>query len=184
MDLYAFALLEGLEWDSATTAKIVGGHGEVVRAKGRRFVLARSRGWPVPARNAHTVAFVCVNPSNADAACDDHTVRRCWAYARRDGAVHLVMLNLCAVRSTDPGLLEVEDRMSDPEHAAVAEVARCAHRVVVAWGVPGADFPGRIKQALGALGDKPLWCLGRTKDGHPRHPSRLADTVAFERWTP
>lgn len=183
ISLQAFAQRWALEWDSAITTKIVGGRGEVVRAKGRRFVLVRSQGWPPPANNAHTVAFVGVNPSNADAASDDHTVRRCWAYAKRDGAAHLVMLNLCAVRSTDPVMLVVEDRMSDSEHAAVAEVARAAHRVVVAWGVPGGEsFPRRIKQVLGALGDAPLWCLGCTKAGHPRHPSRLASVVAFEPW--
>lgn len=49
-----------------------------------------------------TVAFIGLNPSTADEHADDPTIRRCLGFAKRWGYGELVMLNLYALRSTDP----------------------------------------------------------------------------------
>lgn len=49
-----------------------------------------------------TILFVGLNPSTADAALDDPTIRRCVGFARAWGFDWLFMGNVNAFRSTDP----------------------------------------------------------------------------------
>ena len=65
-----------------------------------RYRLTRTWG---PA--AHVV-FIGLNPSTADAALDDPTIRRCSAFARSWGFDGLIMLNAWAFRSTHPPALD------------------------------------------------------------------------------
>lgn len=53
-------------------------------------------------RSFPAAVFVCLNPSIADATLDDPTLRKCVGFARRWGCGHLVLVNLFALRATDP----------------------------------------------------------------------------------
>ncbi len=48
------------------------------------------------------VAFVMLNPSTADAAKDDPTIRRCASFARSWGYGSLEVVNLFAYRASEP----------------------------------------------------------------------------------
>ena len=48
------------------------------------------------------IVFVLLNPSTADGRTDDPTVRRCTAFARDWGYEGVVLVNLFAIRGTDP----------------------------------------------------------------------------------
>jgi hypothetical protein len=110
-----------------------------------------------------------LNPSIADHRRDDPTIRRCLGFARAWGYSVLEVRNLFAWRATDPrDLLTAPDatggRRGDRELRAVLD----ADLVVVAWG---AWVPfGRDRQALALLRGRRLMCLGRTRNGGPRHP--------------
>ena len=60
--------------------------------------------------------------------------------------------------------------------------------MVAAWGALGGspDLQRLLKERRDALlpllDGIPLWCLGKTQDGSPRHPSRLGYGVPMERW--
>ena len=133
------------------------------------------------------LAFIMLNPSTADAAEDDPTIRRCIAFARREGAGGLTVGNLFAWRSTDPSALRKCDNPEGPDNAPwLRTIARDAgRRVVCAWGVHGAyrDRAETVLRIMRVEGVECL-CLGRTKQGHPRHPLYLPADAALEPLTP
>jgi len=134
-----------------------------------RYLLTRM--WrPAPAPQ---LVFVMLNPSTADAATDDPTIRRCMRFARDLGYGGIVVVNLFAYRATNPRrLLEVDDPVG-PGNTAVLQsiIGGARHDVVAAWGATGGQF-GREQAILveHIATRRPLQQLGHTKDGHPRHP--------------
>ena len=58
----------------------------------------------------------------------------------------------------------------------ILEVCQKVEQVVVAWGVHG-EIQQRALAVLGLLDNIPLWCLGTTKGGYPRHPLYLPRDV-------
>lgn len=119
------------------------------------------------------LAVIGLNPSTADAFKNDPTVRRVIAFAKLWGYGGIYMLNLFAWRSTDPkGLLEPSDPVGPDNDAALLKHVGLAAVTIAAWGV-GGDILGRDRAVRRLLGDHPLWHLGLTKDGHPKHPLYL-----------
>ena len=130
------------------------------------------------------ICFAMLNPSTADAAVTDPTVERCLRFARAWGAGEVEVVNLFALRSTDPkALYSHPDPVGPDNDEALLAAARCATTVVAAWGVHGA-LHGRGDQVMTALRQTNvrLMSLGRTKDGHPRHPLYLAGSTALEEY--
>lgn len=141
----------------------------------RRYRYSLTRTWDT---DLPTVAFVGLNPSTADARRDDPTVRRCVGFARDWGYGTLILVNLFAFRATDPSeLLDVRDPVGPENDDWLARVAESADKVVAAWGVHGC-LRGRDQAVLGLLPS--VACLGRTREGHPRHPLYLARTTGLE----
>jgi hypothetical protein len=135
----------------------------------RAYRYRLSRRWRPGER---VVAWVMLNPSTADGWRDDPTIRRCIALSRAHGFDALVVVNLFALRATDPRVLRVAaDPVGAGNERAIARAVAGASAVVVAWGVHGALYGrgGAIAAWLAARG-VPVTCLGRTKDGSPRHP--------------
>lgn len=133
----------------------------------------RYRLWRRWAAGGAAVAFVMLNPSTADAAHDDPTIRRCGGFARAWGFAAMVVVNLFALRATDPARLR---RARDPvgrdnDHHIAAAAAGCDH-LVLAWGAHGA-LGGRDRAVLALLAGRRPSCLGLTRAGQPRHPLYL-----------
>lgn len=142
-----------------------------------RYLLTRI--WDPAAR---PVVFVMLNPSTADALEDDPTIRRCTAFARRERAGGLVVVNLFGLRSTDPrALLHHPDPVGRHNDAFVRQATDMADTVVCAWGAAGVtgDRGREVARALAAR-RLPLWCLGRTSTGQPRHPLYLPKNAVLE----
>jgi len=119
--------------------------------------------------DGRVVCFVMLNPSTADALIDDPTVRRCMDFARRWGFTALSVRNLFAFRATEPKeLSSVDDPTGGHRGDVELWMAGTAHLTVAAWG---AKVPfRRDREALEMFKDITLYCLGTTKNGHPRHP--------------
>lgn len=125
-----------------------------------------------------TVGFLMLNPSTADATNDDPTIRRCIGFAKRiagDAAGRLVVVNLFALRSTDPSALVLAEDPVGPENdAAIERALRECGWFVCAWGAqPFVRVHDRAREVMKRFSDGTFSCLGRTVDGHPRHPLYL-----------
>lgn len=130
------------------------------------------------------VVFVMLNPSTADAERDDPTIRRCLGFARREGASMLQVVNLFAYRATDPLELLKQSDPAGPENGGHL-FAACTYPgalVIAAWGAGGTPEHSIRFQELARAWGVSLWCLGRTKDGSPKHPLYVKGTTQLERF--
>lgn len=120
------------------------------------------------------MGFIMLNPSTADAEQDDPTIRRCIGFAKREGCGGLVVVNLFALRATNPADLWATrpDKRHGPRSSFEYDSAirGVTGPLVAAWGADVAKHdPEIVKMAVWYHGAD-LLCLGKTKDGHPRHP--------------
>ena len=121
-----------------------------------------------------TVCFVMLNPSMADAERDDPTIRRCERFAYDWGMGRLVVVNLYALRSTDPKALRRHDNPVGPANEYhVLEAAKEADLLVCAWGNHGGEVGRNLRGWLWERGFNP-YVLALTKAGQPQHPLYIA----------
>jgi hypothetical protein len=162
--------------------------GEPWEGKLYRYTLTRE--WD---KSRPPVVFVMLNPSTADAAQDDPTIRRCITFARRWGHGGLVVLNIFALRSTVPvpnlgnhylgtGMLASNRLAQDKREALVLINETRGRRVVAAWGHHAliyGNWGGSVKPrsrhdwALEQLAGRQIEALALTEDKLPRHPLYL-----------
>lgn len=131
-----------------------------------RYLLQRKTNCPL--RWVKKCTFIMLNPSTADAEKDDPTIRRCIKFAEREGCTKLSVVNLFALRATNPNDLTFYDDPQGPKNFGhiFAEV-ESAHVVIAAWGSHKMAKCRLAKELFKVDGIK---CLGKTKDGSPRHP--------------
>lgn len=118
------------------------------------------------------VLFVMLNPSTADHYTDDRTITRCVGFARNWGYGGLLVGNLFALRSTNPGeLYKSDDPIGPYNDAALGDMAAQVDVIVAAWGNHG-TLRNRGCEVLRMLSGK-RHALQLNKSGHPAHPLRL-----------
>jgi hypothetical protein len=124
------------------------------------------------------IAFIGLNPSTADATHDDPTIRRCTRFAKDWGGGALWMVNLFALRATQPrALFEASDPIGSDNESWLDRAVDTAELTVAAWGNHGVLMNRAASLAQRFHGR--LCALGMTKQGMPRHPLYVrADTVA------
>jgi len=152
-----------------------------------RYTLRRS--WM---GNGGVVNFIMLNPSTADEAFDDPTVRRCVGFAKRWGYCGLVVTNLFAYRATDPKELKallntcdvLQEAIGEENISHLSREAKSAHLVVCAWGDNGSVMPMWLKGVLLMLSIYDLYCIRLTKNGNPVHPVREPYTDSPVLWKP
>lgn len=133
-----------------------------------RFTLTRSWGQPTDP----FLMVIGLNPSTADAAQDDPTIRRCIGFARDWGFGHLVMTNLFTIRTKDPAIMRAEPQpVGQGNDDVLVGIANRAGLVLAAWGVHG-GHQGRAAAVFRRLRKegRTIKSLGTTMDGFPRHP--------------
>lgn len=130
------------------------------------------------------VHFVMLNPSTATEVQNDPTVERCERRARALGFGGFRVTNIFAWRDTDPRKMRAA---ADPVGPCNDETIRAATlwatQTVCAWGTHGAHLHrGTEVHSLLLQTNRPLFHLGMTKDGHPRHPLYVAYTQQPVAW--
>ena len=144
-----------------------------------RYLLTRT--WDDTGRRA---LFIMLNPSTATEIQNDPTVERCERRARALGFGAFRVTNIFAWRDTDPrGLRKADDPVGPENDAAIADSCPWADQIIAAWGTHG-SFQDRGLAVERLLRDMPfpLYHLGLTKEGHPKHPLYIAYTQQPELW--
>lgn len=173
-------LLSGLPVDVDTDLTA---YAEAAFDPSRVYRYALTRTWD-PA--APALPWIMLNPSTADAFQLDPTVRRCIDFSRRWGYGGLAVLNLYALRSTDPrGLRQLHPEPIGQDNDDVIRRVLAAFGsdylvTACAWG-SNAD-PGRARHVLQLTRDtgRTPMCLGRTRSGQPRHPLYVRSVTPLE----
>lgn len=153
-----------------------------------RYTLTRSDYGDAPWLSMHEprLLWIMLNPSTADERQDDPTIRRVKAFTRRLGYSGLTVVNLYALRSTDPrGLWAADDPVGPANDRTIADEAFAAVTddapIIAAWGANAR--PERVAQVLAIPHLAPrLHCLGVTKAGAPRHPLYLRGDAQLVPW--
>lgn len=138
------------------------------------------------------VVWVMLNPSKAGRPLPDGrietdmTFSKCCGFAERWGFGGVELVNLYGYIETESHALDalaaagIDLVGPDNDAHVAAALAGGAGLVVVAWG----GHPLVAERAPVVLAKVPagvdVVCLGRTQEGHPRHPSRLAYATARE----
>jgi hypothetical protein len=151
----------------------------------RKYRYTLSRIWG--AQGQGLLVFVMLNPSTADELTNDPTVERCQRRAILGGFGGLMVVNLFALRSTDPAALKAHpDPVGAENDHHIVQVCRIPGAVVVCgWGTHG-KLKGRDRQVIHLLRqhDIPLHALKVSRDGHPWHPLYVSYDTSPQPWIP
>lgn len=151
-------------------------HATLSRCGTYRYWLERS--WAETGRGF--VNFVMLNPSTADAEKDDATIRKCIGFAQHWGYDGLHVVNLFALRSTDPTALYSHADPVGPENDLFIKAGKLsAEKTIVAWGTHG-KIRGRGEKVLAMLDPARTFRLGRNSDGSPKHPLYVPYAATLE----
>jgi len=156
-----------------TQLSLIGGGAAVAGAEFSDDRTHRLKLWRQWDLSKPAVLFIMLNPSLADEAKLDPTVRKCVGFAERWGHGKLFIGNLYTLISPYPeDVLSGVVPIAPGADQALLDMARLVDRVVVAWGAqPWLTRRAHDVCRLILFAKRgPLWCLGRTKDGWPRHP--------------
>lgn len=144
---------------------------------------ALTRVWDKAGKRVH---FVMLNPSTATEVQNDPTVERCERRARALGFGSFTVTNIFAWRDTDPRNMKAASDPVGPENdAAILKASMAADQIIAAWGTHGA-YLGRgakVEAVLRKL-ETPIYHLGLSKAGHPKHPLYIAYTQQPVLWEP
>jgi hypothetical protein len=95
------------------------------------------------------------------------------------------VVNIFAYRATDPRLMRAQQDPVGPENdAAIVDAVGWGQRLVCAWGSHGAHLGrGLAVEALLRRRGQPLFHLGLTQAGAPKHPLYISYAVQPQLWT-
>ena len=150
----------------------------------RMYRLALGRTWDVSKPSA---LWILLNPATADHDSDDRTTVRLAGYAKSWGFGGFVVVNLFALRTTDPKRLRyAADPVGPGNDDVVLRAATLAgSKPVCGWGNHGA-FGSRaqaVTQMLATNGVR-LTALAVTALGNPTHPLYLPRSLTPSPWQP
>lgn len=122
-----------------------------------------------------------LNPSIADADIDDPTIRRCMGYTMQWGCGGIIVVNLFALRATDPNDLCVSTDPIGPEnYHYIFQASWEAGLTIAAWGIRGV-YLKQDEKVLAQLTNTHYLAL--TKNGSPGHPLYLRKDLKPIVWT-
>ena len=125
-----------------------------------------------------------LNPSTATEIQNDPTVERCERRARTLGFGAFCVTNIFAWRDTDPKKMrQAVDPIGPENDAEILKASRWADKTVCAWGTNGTHLDrGTFIESLLRKENIPLFHLGLSKHGHPKHPLYISYKINPISW--
>ena len=125
--------------------------------------------------------FVMLNPSTADAKCDDPTIKKCMRFAKSWGYGGIEVCNLFAWRATDKSeIMGVTDPIGLGNDVAIDALFSSVPKVVAAWGNDGSYKDRSYEIAEKYAGKFHVLLLNKT--GEPSHPLFLSENLRPKPW--
>lgn len=138
------------------------------------------------AADAPRLLYILLNPSTATEEQNDPTIARCEKRAQLLGYGSFRVVNLFAFRATDPADLKRAEIPLGPDNLEFLQQSALGWNpdlILCGWGAHGTylNQSSIVLQNLRAW-SVPLWHLGLTKMGEPRHPLYLSYRTQPQRW--
>lgn len=155
----------------------------------RRYRL--TRGWELPLgqQSRGNLGWAMLNPSKAGESEDDPTVRKCIGFAKRWGFSEITIVNPIPIVSTNPASLPPWQGLFFDNDPYVRHALAECDLFIVAWGAVNRNVARTVAWAEHVFHFRELaegtdlYCIGRTKNGSPLHPSRTAYVESPEKWS-
>ena len=129
-----------------------------------------------------TALWILLNPSIARLYDSDPTITRVLRRSQLLGFGTVLIANAFALRSTYPEVLyEVDDPVGPDTNDWLVAAASHADTVIAGWG-SHAVYRDREAALAELFVDTPIWCVAKTKKGHPKHPLYEPYHDLLERW--
>lgn len=148
-----------------------------------RYLLQR----PI-SKSERILTWIMLNPSTATSLVNDPTVAKCVGYGQRWGYGLVEVVNIFALRSTDPnGLKAFSDPIGPVNNEFIINCVRNSEKVMCAWGRHG-DYLGRGRAVAKMLKEKNLdhklyYLEVSKKDYAPHHPLYKKNSLEPQPWT-
>ena len=156
-------------------------HSTAVYSDCEKYRYSLTRIWQPKGKKAF---FVMLNPSTATEVQNDPTVERCERRSRTLGFGAFRVANIFAWRDTDPRKMRSSADPVGPENdAAITEGCAWADQIICAWGTHGEHLKrgAQVEKIMRAT-NLPLYHLGLSKAGHPKHPLYIAYAIQPQLW--
>lgn len=140
----------------------------------RRFILDYT--WD---RTKTTLLFIGLNPSLASEEKSDPTITRVINFAKSWGMGRLLVGNLYSWVTPYPE--ECSLTIVKEDNDVLLEMADKSNIILLGWGAYK-KAKNRAKNVLKLLYDYELSCLGKNKDGSPKHPLYLPKTTKLREY--
>ena len=131
------------------------------------------------------ILFIMLNPSTANAAVDDRTIKeltritsKVWTSHTKYGGFYVG--NLYPYCSSQPSVLKdihIPDEIHQKNVKSIEEMAQESSIVVYAWGTKGPDQNQMPPQWLKNIVGPYAWCINLSKNGVPKHPNQWGPHV-------
>lgn len=141
-----------------------------------------------------TLTFVLLNPSSADEAKDDATVKKLTALARNDGAGGFELVNLFALVDTAQDRLHLANAIGPENEIWLTDVIGRSTKLCVGWGDGNGSGDlgaarqravlSRVREVWPLFRHRDLWCFRVIKSGAPGHPGRIGGGTVISRYRP
>jgi hypothetical protein len=135
--------------------------------------------WRIWDEHMPLLLVIGLNGSTADENYDDPTIKRVVWRGEHGGFGGVLMGNAHAYCTMDPReIRQAADPVGPDNDLYLREMIAGSSMQVCAWGNLG-NFMGRADVVLRMISEP--YCLGLTKEGHPRHPLYVPYSQGFQK---